>query len=199
MFTMKKILIAVVVALVAMASANAQVAPGLKYKDLKGMYNPKEYVPQSIDPYKKGWSGLISFFTPGLGQIMAGEVGRGFIFVGAEAITYTIWRSAVDELMELAVTDANGTVTGFSDEKAAGKHIGWFFGGLAANLAVCIWSSVDAVKVVKVKNMYYQDMYGARASLNVGLEPYFSFTPSPATPSGSSLTPTAGMSLRVSF
>ena len=47
--------------------------------------------------------------------------------------------------------------------------------------------------------MYYQDMYGARASLNVGLEPYFSFTPSPVTPVGSSLTPAAGMSLRVNF
>ena len=90
-------------------------------------------------------------------------------------------------------------MTGFSDRDAAGKHITGVLVGLAGTLATSIWACIDAGKIAKVKNMYYQDMYGRHASVNVGLEPYFSFTPSPATPVGSSLTPTAGMSLRVSF
>ena len=120
---MKKILIAVVVALVTMASANAQVAPGMKYKDLKGMYDTKEYVQQAIDPYRVGWTKFFSFFTPGLGHIMMGEVGRGFIFVGAEAVCTSIIRDSWDGLKPYLVYDENGTVTGFSDRDAAGKHI----------------------------------------------------------------------------
>ena len=123
---MKKILIAVVVALVAMASANAQVAPGMKYKDLKGMYDTKEYVQQAIDPYRVGWTKFFSFFTPGLGHIMMGEVGRGFIFVGAEAVCTSIIRDSWDGLKPYLVYDGNGTVTGFSDRDAAGKHITGF-------------------------------------------------------------------------
>ena len=196
---MKKILIAVVVALVTMASANAQVAPGMKYKDLKGMYDTKEYVQQAIDPYRVGWTKFFSFFTPGLGHIMMGEVGRGFIFVGAEAVCTSIIRDSWDGLKPYLVYDGNGTVTGFSDRDAAGKHITGVLVGLAGTLATSIWACIDAGKIAKVKNMYYQDMYGRHASVNVGLEPYFSFTPSPATPVSSSLTPTAGMSLRVSF
>ena len=195
---MKKILITVIVALMAL-SANAQVAPGMKYKDLKEVYNSKEYVQQAIDPYRVGWTKFFTFFTPGIGQIMMGEVGRGFIFVGAEAVCYMVYSNAWDELKKYLVVDENGVVTGFSDKDAAGKHLGWLVGGLAASLVNSIWACVDAGNVAKVKNMYYQDMYGRQASLNVGLEPYFSLAPTTATPSGSSLTPAAGLSLKMKF
>ena len=195
---MKKFLISAVVALVALASANAQVAPGMKYKDLKGMYDTKEYVQQPIDPYRVGWTKFFSFFTPGLGQIMMGEVGRGFIFVGAEVICTSIVSDSWDGLKPYLVVDENGIVTGLSDMDAAKKHLTGILVGLAGTLATSIWACIDAGKIAKVKNMYYQDMYGRQASVNVGLEPYFSFTPASAAPA-SSLTPTAGMSLRVSF
>ena len=196
---MKKVLIIAVFALVALASANAQVAPGMKYKDLKGMYNTKEYVQQPIDPYRVGWTKFFSFFTPGLGQIMMGEVGRGFIFVGAEVICTSIVSDSWDGLKPYLVIDANGTVTGFSDRDAAKKHLTGVLVGLAGTLATSIWACIDAGKIAKVKNMYYQDMYGRQASVNVGLEPYFSLAPTAATPSGSSLTPAAGMSLKLHF
>ena len=195
---MKKFLISAVVALVALASANAQVAPGMKYKDLKDVYNSKEYVKQPVDPYRVGWTQFFSFFTPGVGHLIAGEVGRGFIFIGAEAVCSSITSNAWDELKKYLVVDENGTVTGFSDKDAAGKHLTWLLVGLAGNLTTSIWACIDAGKIAKVKNMYYQDIYGRQASVNVGLEPYFSFAPASAAPTAS-LTPTAGMSLRVSF
>ncbi|MBR5702648.1 MAG: hypothetical protein IKX45_00160 [Bacteroidales bacterium] len=195
---MKKILITVIVALMAL-SANAQVAPGMKYKDLKKVYNSKEYVQQAIDPYRVGWTKFFTFFTPGIGQIMMGEVGRGFIFVGAEVICTSIVSDSWDGLKPYLVVDANGTVTGVSDKDAAKKHITGILVGLAGTLATSIWACIDAGKIAKVKNMYYQDMYGRQASVNVGLEPYFSLAPTAATPSGSSITPAAGMSLKLRF
>ena len=195
---MKKILITVIVALMAL-SANAQVAPGMKYKELKEMYNPKEYVKQDVDPYRVGWTQFFSFFTPGVGHLIAGEVGRGFIFIGAEAVCSSIVSNSWEELQKYLVVDENGVVTGFSDKDAAGKQLRWLLVGLAGGLTTAIWSCVDAGKVAKVKNMYYQDLCGRHASLNVGLEPYFSFAPTAATASGSSMTPAAGLSLKMRF
>ena len=193
---MKKVLIIAVLALVAMASANAQMP---KYKDIKGLYNPKEYVPQDIDPYSPGMSGLVSFFVPGAAQMLNGSIGRGFIFLGADMIAYNVLENAAEELNKLAVTDSDGKLTGYTDEAAAKKQIGIMIGGLAGMLAVAIWSSCDASRMAKIKNMYYQDVYGKQASVNVGLEPFFSLAPTAATPTGSSLTPAAGMSLKLSF
>ena len=193
---MKKILLVAILALVAMASANAQMP---KYKDIKGLYNTKEYVPQAIDPYNPSMSALVSFFVPGSAQMLNGSIGRGFIFFGADMIAYNILENAAEELSKLAVTDSDGKLTGYSDEAAAKTQLGIMVGGLAGMLAIAIWSSCDANKMAKVKNMYYQDVYGKQASLNVGLEPFFSFTPTAATPAGSSLTPAAGMSLKLRF
>ena len=193
---MKKIIVVAVLAMLALTSANAQMP---KYKDIKGLYNPKEYVPQDIDPYNPGLSGLLSFFVPGSAQILNGSVGRGFIFLGADMIAYNIIENAAEEFSGLAITDSEGKITGYTDEAAAKKQLGIMVGGLAGMLAVAIWSSCDATRVAKVKNMYYQDLYGKRAAVDFGLEPFFSFTPTAATPSGSSLTPAAGMTLRFCF
>ena len=193
---MKKIIVVAVLAMLALTSANAQMP---KYKDIKGLYNPKEYVPQDIDPYSPGMSALVSFFVPGSAQMLNGSIGRGFIFFGADLIAYNILENAAEELNKLAVTDSDGKLTGYSDEAAAKTQIGIMVGGLAGMLAVAIWSSCDASRMAKVKNMYYQDMYGKQASVNVGLEPFFSLAPTAATPSGSSLTPAAGMSLKLRF
>ena len=48
---MKRFILSAILAIAAIASANAQVAPGMKYKDIKDSYNTKNYVPQSADPY----------------------------------------------------------------------------------------------------------------------------------------------------
>ena len=195
---MKKLLI-IVLALIALVQANAQVAPGMKYKQIKGMYDAKMYVPQSIDPYNKTVSGVVSFFVPGSAQMCMGEFGRGVAFFAGECVLLEVVRSAGQKFTESVITDGNGKVTGYNDEQAAKTSAGILIGGLVADLALCIWSSCDASKVAKVKNMYYQDLYGRRASLDLNLEPYFALTPSAATASGSTFQPTAGMSLKMSF
>ncbi len=103
---------------------------GLKYKDLKDMYNSKEYVRDYRDPHSLFWCGFGSFLFPGLGQICCGEWGRGLLFfVG-------------DVALATAATATGNPVI----------YIG--------QLAVGIWSICDAVKVAKVINMYNQDLKG---------------------------------------
>lgn len=195
---MKKLLI-VVLALAALVQANAQVAPGMKYKEIKGMYDAKMYVPQSIDPYNKTASGVVSFFVPGAAQLCMGEIGRGIAFFAGECVLLEIVQSAGEKFIASVITDETGKVTGYKDEQAAKSSARILIGGLVADLALCIWSSCDASKMAKIKNMYYQDLYGRRASLDVNFEPYFALTPSAATASGSTFRPTAGMSLKMNF
>ncbi|MBR0174162.1 MAG: hypothetical protein IJQ22_01485 [Bacteroidales bacterium] len=173
--------------LASQVQANAQVAPGMKYKEIKGMYDAKMYVPQSIDPYNKTVSGVVSFFVPGAAQLCMGEIGRGIAFFAGECVLLEIVKSAGEKFTASVITDETGKVTGYKDEQAAKSSAGIFIGGLVADLALCIWSSCDASKMAKIKNMYYQDLYGRRASLDVNFEPYFA------------LTPSAGMSLKMNF
>ena len=163
------------------------------------MYDAKMYVPQSIDPYNKTMASLVSFFVPGAAQLCMGELGRGIAFVAGEAVLAGIMRSAAQTFSESVITDANGNVTGYNDEAKAKSSSTLLLCSVAGYIGVCIWSSCDAAKVAKVKNMYYQDLYGRRASLDVNFEPYFALTPSAATASGSTFRPTAGMSLKMNF
>lgn len=196
---MKRILILTVLALASLVQANAQVAPGMKYKEIKGMYDAKMYVPQSIDPYNKTFSSVVSFFVPGAAQLCMGEIGRGIAFVAGEAVLAGIMRSAAQTFSESVITDANGNVTGYNDEAKAKSSSTLLLCSVAGYIGVCIWSSCNASKMAKIKNMYYQDLYGRRASLDVNFEPYFALTPSAATASGSTFRPTAGMSLKMNF
>ena len=196
---MKRILILTVLALASLVQANAQLVPGMSYRQVKDMYDAKMYVPQSIDPYNKTVASLVSLFVPGAAQLCMGELGRGIAFVAGEAVLAGILRSAAQTFSESVITDANGNVTGYNDEAKAKSSSTLLLCSVAGYIGVCIWSSCDAAKVAKVKNMYYQDLYGRRASLDVNFEPYFALTPSAATASGSTFRPTAGMSLKMNF
>ena len=196
---MKKILIVAVLSLVAMVSANAQIAPGMKYKELKTIYNPKEYIPESTDPYSRGWAGVGSFLIPGLGQVIDGEVGRGLIFFGANLAAFCVYSVNITNFASVCTTDSAGNVTGYTDEAAAVRYSRNAVLALLGMGVIDIWSIVDAIKVAKVKNMYYQDLRRQRSSVDFDFAPFFTYAPSELTASGSSLTPTAGMSLRVSF
>lgn len=196
---MKKLALMIVLIAASLVSAQAQIAPGMKYKDLKGLYNPKEYIPESTDPYSRGWAGVASFVIPGLGQVIDGEVGRGLLFFGGNVALNIVARGQLQRFSDSVVTDSSGQVTGYKDEAAARSSARNVILIGASALALNIWSIVDAVRVAKVKNMYTQDLRRQRSSVDFDFAPFFTYAPSELTASGSSLTPTAGMSLRVSF
>ena len=202
---MKRILV-LILALASVVSVQAQVASGLKYKDIKDDYKPRMYQKQVGDPYSPGWSAFASFVIPGLGQALSGEVGRGLRFFAGDVAISAAANFTAYKLDKLAVRDANGKEvkdadghTVYTDEKAADRLFVTIIGIATGAVVYNIWSCCDAKRVAKVKNMYYQDLMSKRSSFDVNLAPYLAMAPSQAGVSGISSRPTAGLSLQVSF
>ena len=63
-----------------------------------------------------------------------------------------------------------------------------------ARVALNIWSIVDASKIAKVKDMYWQDCHGY-TSVSLSMDPYFAYTPVP----GTGIQPVTGFSLKLTF
>ena len=59
-----------------------KVVPGMRYNEYRHLYNPSDYVRMPGDSHSPVAGGICSFLIPGLGQMICGEVGRGFAFFG---------------------------------------------------------------------------------------------------------------------
>ncbi len=192
---MKRLLITIFIVFSAFAFANAQFVNKNSYKDLKGLYNPKEYVKQDADPYNAGWYECASFFVPGVGQLLSGEVWRGLAFLGGEAILMGIITDTASEIEKIAVTNESGFLTGYTDEAKGKKNMAILLSALGVDLGLAIWSSIDAARVAKVKNMYYQDLIGGKTHMELSFAPSISFTPSQS--GGTQMS--TGLALQVKF
>lgn len=158
---------------------------GMKYKELKHIYNYKEFSPALADRYSPAWSGVASFFIPGLGQMICNEVGRGFAFLGGSLGGSILGASVI---ASGAVMDSYGEVLEFSPGAViTGLAI---YAGVAALDIIAI---VDGVRVAKVKNMYEQDLKKAYA-LEMSVYPSLDYAMI-----GNSYQPTAGLTLAVRF
>ena len=154
------------------------VSPGMKYKELKNLYNYKEYIPGLADRYSPAWMGVASFFIPGLGECINGEWGRGLGKFGGELLLGIVAASA---------TYANQY--GDSPDAAASLALACY----AGIIAIDIWSIIDAVRIAKVKNMYEQDLKRLY-SFDLKLSPSVNYIPN-----GNTLQPVAGMTLAFRF
>ena len=196
---MKRTLLLIAAMLLTAATLSAQVAPGMKYKELKKIYNGKEYVKSDIDPYSKGWSGLASFFVPGLGQLICGEAGRGIAVFAGDAALGIATSICANKYKSYIKKDADGNyikdVQGgyaLTDEGAAWKWGGAMLVLAAGNVAYWIWNICDARDVARVKNMYYQDLQ--MSPVEFKMYPSVSYI---NTSDG--LKPVAGMTLSLQF
>ena len=153
----------------------AGIVPGMKYKELKKIYDYREYIPGLVEPYSPAWSGVASWVIPGLGQMISGSVGRGFAYLGGYAGCYLV------------------TVFGaaFAYDTAFGGIMA--LAGCAGMLTVNICSIVDAVRMAKVKNMYMNDLR-RKYSFELDLYPSVNYVQT-----GSSLQPAAGLTLALKF
>ena len=149
------------------------------YSEIAGKYDTRLYTPTQYDPYSPAWSGIASFFMPGLGQCVTGEWGRGLGFFAANIGFGTL------ELWELYNIDSRS---------------GYEFGGallatLVAHAALNIWGISDAVKIAKAKNMYFQDSGTFASGVEMKVQPSFGMAYNGA--GGAVFTP--GVSLSFSF
>ena len=191
---MKRIITILVLA-AACTSAFAQKAPqSTSYSSLKNNYKASDYVKSDVDPYSVFWIGLESFGAPGTGQLIMKETGRGWAFLGTSVVLGAVSGTLTQNVVNMIEKDANGkwNIPEAKQDKARGYLIA--VGGLMlAQVGVSIWSCIDAVKIAKVKNQYYQDAAGKHA---------FSATVYPSidlAQTGTTVVPTAGMTLAVKF
>lgn len=200
---MKKILLLIAIVVASSAVASAQVhdnakaslsytsrepvegiVQGMKYKEIKKLYNFKEYEETYEDRYSPAWAGVASFIIPGLGQMVSREVGRGFAWFGG-AVASSIVSGLGSGLA------ANGSEQGNSALATTGTIMS-LVGGLSL-LAVDVCAIVDAVRLAKIKNMYEQDLRKTY-SVNVDLHPSVNYVQT-----GNGVQPTAGFTLALNF
>ena len=163
----------------AYAEAPANLRPGMKYRELLQYYDYRNYRNfMGYERFSPAVAGLCSFILPGLGQVISGEPGRGLGYLGGSAACYVTF--------VLSCVSASGTgAPYYATTLALVSGIGFF--------VVNISSIVDAVRVAKVKNMYYSDL--DNLAFNVDLTPYVDL----AYAGAAGVQPVAGLSLRLSF
>ena len=192
---MKKLFLTVLVSMMAFAAASAQQSEKVRYSEIKGNYNPKEYVKQATDPYHVGWYEATSFFIPGIGQLLSGETWRGLAFIGGEAILISVIKTAADNIAEVAITNESGFLTGYTDPKVGKRNMAVMLTALGVDLGLSIWSSIDARNVARVKNMYYQDLINGKKPVELSFAPTLSLASDPSV----ALQPCAGVSMQLKF
>ena len=164
-------------------NTTVELVPGMKYKNLKHIYDYKDYQPSIYESRSPGGMGVASFFIPGLGQMISGEVGRGIAWMGGHVGAYLVTGLG-------SVMLESGEYYGSENLTDYGTL--FFLTGLTSMLAVDICAIVDAVRVAKVKNMYEYDLYKKLYSLD--FHPSMNYI---LTPTGTQ--PTAGFTLALNF
>ncbi|MGP1620921.1 MAG: hypothetical protein ACTTGX_00385 [Candidatus Cryptobacteroides sp.] len=161
-------------------TTNEGITPNMKYEQLKYIYNYKEYEETLFDRYNPALAGVASFFLPGLGQIISGEVGRGFAYLGGHV---------GGMILAPVIMAAGKGAYGYGSTEAALAALAIYAGVIT--LDIC--AIVDAVRVAKVKNMYEQDLRKHYA-IDVDLYPSVNFVQL-----GNNIRPTAGLTLAIKF
>ena len=202
--TMKRFLLILAMALAttavsAQTVASYRIEPGMSYKELKQLYKGQTYTMTAGDPYSRTWSALSSLAVPGLGQFVCRENGRGLAFLGGSIALSVVGNFAANDMIDqfeiengkLVLDDKNELIC--KDKDAAIRDLGILIGAGVAELVLGIWSAVDASKIAKVKNMYYQDLQ-SRHAVNATLRPSVNIV---QTATGTQ--PAAGMSFALQF
>ncbi len=136
-----------------------EIVEGMKYKELKKIYNYKDWN-SDADRYEPGLMSACSFIIPGLGQMICGEVGRGFGWFGGAVGCWALvgLGAGLEAYGSLENVNNRGiSLTGTILTIAAYVGVG----------AIEVCSIIDASRVAKVKNMYDQDLKKRNYSLNL--------------------------------
>ena len=178
--------------------SDTPIVPGMSYAELKQIYNPRDYLKAYGTRYSPGWAGFGSFLIPGLGELCCGETGRGLAFLLPNLALVGTNLALGTKLYSLIKTDSNGNVIltengiVYTDPAKAQSLSSIRSIVTLVDLALSIWSCVDAVRVAKVKNMYYQDLRNGY-SMDFSLMPSLELA---QTPSGYQPAPGLTLSLR---
>lgn len=161
-------------------NTSTYVTDGMRYRDYKKLYDRRKYVHQFGDPYNPTLSGVASWLIPGLGQGLCDEWGRGLAIFGGFILGSGLYMTSI-------VTTTYNSYSNYVNPAP-------IVVSSVLLIAYDIWNIVDAVKVAKIKNMYYQDIRGQQTSFNMSLTPCFTYINTPEANA-----PVWGLSLNIGF
>lgn len=201
---MKKLLLSIFVAIAATLSASAQyasapeyfaknpdqVVPGLKYKDLKKLYNPKDAAYMADPEYGTGRAWL-NLLIPGLAQYTMGEGGLG--------TRYLLFGLLGESMVSLAAYDSYMDNLDPHYESIFSTNSGdyyWIpvFGGAAIMITNYICSITNAKKVAKVKSLYDYDLKKLGRQVSFETVPFIA-----PVRVGDKVQPAAGITFAIQF
>lgn len=191
---MKRILTIIVLATACTSVFAQRIPQSASYSELKNYYRASDYAKSDVDPYSVFWIGLESFGAPGTGQLIMKETGRGWAFLGSSVALGAAQSFFAQNVVDLIEKDADGkwNIPDANKDKAR-SYLAAVGGVMVAQLGLSIWSCIDAVKIAKVKNQYFQDVKGGHA-ISASVYPSIDFAQT-----GTSVVPTAGMTFAVRF
>ena len=166
------------------ASNPEAVVRGMRYEQLKSLYNEDDYN-SLIDPRYRTGLAWLNLLLPGVGQYVMGEPGRGTYFLltglGGGAM-YSIG----------AVMSSSWNYYGYRDTFTMGQILFW--SGFIVSLGCEIASIIDGYHVAHVKSLYTEDLSHKRAmGMSLSMVPLVQVVPSP---SGTRPVPGLGLSLQ---
>lgn len=122
----------------------------IRYKDVKDQYSIGEYYKVNDPKYSVIAAILLNFYVPGVGHMYVGELGRGVLFLGGAFLT--------------TATTAVGLLT-WSLNSEQGPDI--FITGLGTSVIVYLWSVFNVIKVVKIKNIAYNELQSGKVQFSM--------------------------------
>ena len=166
--------------------------PVFSYRFCRNRYNTAGFIRSGMDPYVPFNAGLLAYICPGLGHVYDGEVLRGMAFFWGTAACFSLGGSLLsarhtEQRYDPQYEEYYEVSLGV-DRSYATMGTVFILGGVA----VWIWNICDAVKVAKVKDLYFRDLTGRLSAVNARVQPELGFAPVTGRP-------TAGLSLKLSF
>lgn len=171
----------------------ADLHEGMRYKELKQLYDKNDYDSLDNPRYSFGWPWLNMIF-PGVAQYTLNEPGLGTRFlclsVAAHALTITgigIYSNRV------RTTYLNGRTYPYVDRFSdVGGAIFMGVGALAI-IGLDVWSILNAYDIVKVKSLYHDDlMTKNNKQYSLFVSPTVEYM---STPNGTEIMPAVGLKL----
>ena len=160
--------------------------PVFAYRYCKKRYGTDGYVSNPLDPYNPFVSGILGVLCPGLGHVYDGEVLRSMGFFYGTMLTAGLASAFLSEVDQERYDPQYGYIY---KRNQAHATLGSLFALGAVGLFV--WNIFDAVKVAKVKNLYFRDLVGRPDGLGIDIRPRLDFRPDG--------NPVAGVGLQLKF
>jgi hypothetical protein len=167
------------------ALGGVDVISSLKYKELKNIYDYRDWSRKDGGRYSPALMGFCSWIVPGLGQMISGEGARGAGWLAGSVGCAAVAGAGAG--MYLAYTNDNSLNPGYY---GVGMYMAIL--GAASLVTLDICAIVDAYRVAKVKNLYDQSVRTPKYSLE--LHPSVDYIRM-----ADGVQPTAGLSLALKF